>query len=49
MKLLLAPLAAGLAVLEKVWDVVAGTPNIPPQPAVVLDSVGPWAGWEDTL
>jgi hypothetical protein len=49
MRYLLAPLTVGLAVLDKVWDVVAGTPNIPPTPVTVLDGVGPWADALDAL
>jgi len=48
-RFLLAPLLLGLTVLDKVWGAVAGTPDIPPTPVVVLDTVGPWAGWDEAL
>lgn len=48
-RLLLAPLTVSLAITERVWDAVAGTPTIPPAPVVVLDEVGPWAGWTENL
>lgn len=48
-RVLLAPLALGLAALDALWGAVAGTPTIPPAPVVVLDEVGPWAGWTENL